>query len=302
MPAESASGRGVSKVTCDIDAEAVLQPPVQRVDPSLDAPLPDPPVQAKRLCKRPAVLEGMEAARREIASRRAAGRPGSSAPPRARRRSGPHEPGPARPEEPLVATRDEEVNTERVDGLVLDAESVDAVEADEQAPAPRGALDDPADRQLHARAQCTHVSATTRVFEPIARARLPTISSSVARAGSRYSATRRKFPAAPFGREAQCFVRREEVVRGHHHFVARTQGEASPPRTPQAHRGRVGQGDVHRPRAEVRAGGAGAPPPPAGRRSGVGSRPDRHRGRGGAGRSPVARSRDGRRGTARPCG
>ena len=113
-----------SSVTCLIAGQPRLQPPRELVDAGRDPRLADALVEAERLRQRPAVLEGVEAAGRHGGAGRCPRREGRD---RRRHRApgvrpAPDEPGAARPEEPLVAARDEEVAAERADGRVLGAE------------------------------------------------------------------------------------------------------------------------------------------------------------------------------------
>ena len=99
--------------------------------------------------------------------------------------------GAARAEDPLVAAGDEEVAPEVGHGLLLDAEAVDAVDAEEHAVVRAAALVQVGERvgscvrmgSFTPVDECTHVTATARVRGPTALTRLPTISSSVALSG-----------------------------------------------------------------------------------------------------------------------
>src|SRR5207248_8049189 len=107
--------------------EPGLEARVQRVDPCCDSRAAERALECEGLRERPAVLERVEAARRERARGRA-----RVAERRDRRLEGlpaalarPDDPGPARAEKPFVAARAEDVAAKVGQADVLDAEAVD---------------------------------------------------------------------------------------------------------------------------------------------------------------------------------
>ena len=279
-PADSPGDCGVRSRTPGIWASCRLQARRETADPRLDALAADPLVERERLGKRPAVLEGVEPARREgrpvgDAARRAARDPRAVA--RAvegrDRRSHqlahalvrPQHARPARPVEPLVAARDERVAAEVTHGLGPSAEAVHAVDAQEHALRERlrdrphgqpdsGARVDPRegddprpsrDRPLDAAHDLVLRCAPRVVVEPYT-------------------------PDAHAG-EPERLVRRVEVVLGRHDLVVRAERE---PRVeePESHRRRVGERDLGRRRAQEAARRPRAPRRSARRRDRAGTR------------------------------
>ena len=220
------------------------------VDPFAARPIA---VQVERLAQRPAVLERVEAARRVQRARRVRCRRWNRGPqrgPRARSAS-PDQARAARPEQPLVAARDEEVAAQIRDGG-LRRRAVHTVHTRSSEAPVRCALTSSACRRRLIGSftpvlEWTHVTATTRVRSVIAPLRAP--DHLVLRRGPRLLIERDLRTAAPrrLLRSASCVG--VEVVRCRHDLLAgRRPGRLE---QPEAHRRTVGERDVARAGAEI---------------------------------------------------